>query len=255
MIDDLFSLDGQVVFVTGGAGGLGQVMARATAGAGAHVVINDVDEAALEAELAAMAAAGLKASGMGFDVADEKARAAAVPSIVADHGRLDVLFNNAGIGKSAPALELSLESWQRLIDIDLTACFHLAREAIKPMLEQGSGRIINTSSIMGIQGAAFNADYTAAKAGLAGLTKALAVEFGPHGITCNAIAPGYFATAFSGRTMADPERLAWVRERTPLGRLAEPEEMAGVALFLASRASSYVNGHTLVVDGGMSIKL
>ena len=262
MSDDLFSLEDQVVLVTGGARGLGQPMARALAQAGAHVVLNDVDEVALDAELAAMKAAGLKASGMAFDVIDAQARAQVIPSIVSEYGRFDALFNNAGVGNRFPLVDLEMENWQRVIDIDLTACFHLAQEAAKPMIRQGWGRIITTTSIVGVLGQDGLAHYVAAKAGLVGLTKALAVELGPHGINCNAIAPGYFATTKGfpktpsrSQLPDEAERREKIRERTPLKRFAEPEELGGVAVFLASRASSYVNGHVLTVDGGLTIAL
>ena len=263
MSDDLFSLEDQVVLVTGGARGLGQPMAHALAKAGAHVVLNDFDEVALDAELAAMKAAGLRASGMAFDVIDAQARAHAIPAIVSEYGRFDALFNNAGVGNRSPLVDLEMENWQRVIDIDLTAGFHLAQEAAKPMIRQGWGRIITTTSIVGLLGQDGLAHYVAAKAGLVGLTKALAVELGPHGINCNAIAPGYFATSkpFAATTPSrsqfpdETERREKIRERTPLKRYAEPEELGGVAVFLASRASSYVNGHVLVVDGGLTIAL
>ena len=262
MFDDLFSLEDQVVLVTGGARGLGQPMARALAQAGAHVVLNDVDEVVLDAELAAMKAAGLKASGMAFDVIDAQARARAIPAIVSEYGRFDALFNNAGVGNRMPLVDLEMENWQRVIDIDLTACFHLAQEAAKPMIRQGWGRIITTTSIVGVLGQDGLAHYVAAKAGLVGLTKALAVELGPHGINCNAIAPGYFAatkgfptTPSRSQLPDEAERREKIRERTPLKRFAEPEELGGVAVFLASRASSYVNGHVLTVDGGLTIAL
>ncbi len=262
MSDDLFSLDEHVILLTGGARGLGQPMARALARAGAHIVLNDVDEAALNTEIGAMKSDGLSASGMAFDVVDADAREAAIPAIIAEHGRLDALFNNAGIGNLVPLVDMEMENWQQIIDVDLTAGFHLAREAAKPMIRQGRGRIISTSSIVGLMGRAGLAHYVAAKAGMVGLTKALATELGPHGINCNAIAPGFFTTSVPFPTERSPaevreeeKRRQDVCDRTPLRRFAEPAELGGVAVFLASQASSYVNGQVIAVDGGLTIAL
>ena len=260
-MNKLFSLEGRVALVTGAARGLGRPMAYALGCAGAHIILNDIDAEVLADKVAAMKRVGLQVTGLPFDVGDADARAAAISSIVREHGRLDALFNNAGIGNMAPTVELELENWREVINIDLTAPFHLAREAAKPMMAQGSGRIVNTASVAGVHGAAGLAHYVSAKAGLIGLTKAFAVEFGPHGINCNAIAPGYFTTSVPFPTTtpasekAEAERRARAAERIPLRRFAEPDELGGVAVFLASTASSYVNGHVIPVDGGLTIAL
>ena len=259
--DNPFSLQGRVILVTGCARGLGQAMARALARAGAHVVLNDIDEPALDIEVAALGEAGLSASGVVFDVADEAAGIDAVATIVSTHGRLDALFNNAGVGNRTPTVDLALDNWRNVIDVDLTAGFQLAREAVKPMLDGGGGQIINTVSVAGVLGQEGLAHYVAAKSGLIGLTKALAVEFGPHGITCNAIAPGYFTTsvpfpsASAAAEASETERRRRVRERIPLRRFAEPDELGGIAVFLASAASSYITGQVLCVDGGITVAL
>ena len=254
-MSDLFSLDGRVALVTGASRGLGWAIAEALAGHGAEVVLSSRDQAALDRRAAELAAQGYKAHAMAFDVADRPAAAAAVQAVAAERGRLDILVNNAGIVHRAPIAELADADWDRVIETNLTACFRLAREAARHMLAQGYGRIINTASIMGPIARPGVGSYVAAKAALAALTRALAVELGPEGITCNAIAPGYISTEMTAKLQADPDFDSFVRARTPAGRWGAPEEIGAVALFLASEAASYVNGHVLVADGGLSAAL
>lgn len=256
MTSNLFSLQGKIILVTGASRGLGRAMAAAMAEAGGHVVLNGRDPATLETAAAALREAGGKFEIAAFDVTDEAAVTAAIDGIVARHGRLDVLVGNAGIQHRRPLLDFATADFQRVLDTNLTACFVLAREAAKPMIAQGGGRIILTASMMGpaIARPTVSA-YIAAKGGLVALTKALAVELGPHGICCNAIAPGYFATEMNAALIADPEFSEFVGKRTPLGRWGRSEEIGGVAVFLASSAASYVNGHALFVDGGLTASI
>jgi gluconate 5-dehydrogenase len=248
----LFSLEGRVALLTGASRGLGFAMAKAMAEAGATVILNARDKAALEKAAGAIPGAGVAA----FDVADEAATKRGLAEIVARHGRVDVLVNNAGIQHRKPLGEFATEDWRRVLDVHLNSSFILAREVSGGMIERGKGRIINTTSMMGPRIARPTiAAYAAAKAGLDGLTRALAVELGPKGITCNAIAPGYFATELNTALVADAEFSKFVSNRTPLGRWAQPEEIGGVAVFLASDAASYVNGVTLLVDGGLTVSL
>ena len=257
MIEDLFSLKDNVALVTGSLRGLGRAMARALAGAGAHVVLNGRDQASLDSTAGALTDEGLKVSKAPFDVSDEASASSAISEIVADHGRLDILINNAGTATEIPLAESDTLDWHRIIDTDLTACFYLSREAVKPMLVQGGGRIINITSIMSYVARPSYASYVAAKHALAGLTKSLAVEYGRFGINSNAIAPGYFATDIMIELdlVSNPEFNGKVCARTPLGRWGQPDELGGVAVFLASKASSYVNGAILTVDGGMTASL
>ena len=251
-----FSLAGRIVLLTGASRGLGRAMAEAMAQAGAHVVLNGRDMAALEAAAAALRDAGLQAETARFDVTDEAAAVTAVRDIVARHGRLDVFVGNAGIQHRRPFTEWQTEDWLRVLNTNLTAQFVLAREAARPMLERGWGRIIFTGSIAGPRVARPTVPgYAAAKGGLDALTRALAVELGPKGITCNAIAPGFFATEMNAPLVADETFTAWISGRTPLGRWGELHEIGGAAVFLASDAASYVNGHTLYVDGGMTVAM
>ena len=251
----LFSLEGRVALVTGASRGLGWAIAETFAEHGAEVVLASRDQSALDRRAGSLAARGHKAHAMAFDVADRAAATEAVHAVAAEHGRLDILVNNAGIVHRDPISELADADWDRVIETNLTAAFRLAREAAKPMVAQGRGRIINTASIMATVARPAIASYVAAKGGLAAFTRALAVEFGAEGITSNAIAPGYISTEMTAGLEADPEFDAFVRTRTPLARWGRPEEIGAVALFLASDAGSYVNGHLLVADGGLTVAL
>ena len=248
----LFSLEGRVALVTGASRGLGWAIAETFAEHGAEVVLAARDQAALDARAEALAARGHKAHAMAFDVADRAASSEAVAAVAAEHGGLDILVNNAGIVHRGPIAEPADADWDRVIETNLTAAFRLAREAARPMVAQGRGRIINTASIMATVARPAIASYVAAKGGLVALTRALAVEFGAEGITSNAIAPGYISTEMTADLEANAEFDAFVRTRTPLARWGRPEEIGAVALFLASDAGSYVNGHLLVADGGLT---
>lgn len=253
----IFSLVGKVALVTGASRGLGRAMALALARCGAHVVVNGRNAAGIERTCAAIAEAGGAASAMVFDTTDAAAAAAAIDRIEAERGHLDVLVNNAGYGNGRTASESTDAQWNEIVEVDLNACFRLARHASVGMIRRRWGRIVNISSVNAHIAREANASYCAAKAGLEGMTRALAVEWGPHGVTVNAIAPGYMMTPDNMETplRADPGKRAWFAERTALRRWGQADELDGAVVFLASDASAYCTGHVLVVDGGMSVKI
>ena len=246
----MFSLEGRVALVTGASRGLGFAMAKALKDNGATVVVNARNAAEL-----GEAAARIGAEAMAFDVTDAKAARAALDEIAARHGKLDILVNNAGIQHRRPITEWEDEDFDRVIAVNLSSCFKLSRDAVRLMLPNKFGRIINTGSVAAILGRPTIHAYVAAKAGLHGLTRSMAAELGRHGITVNALAPGYFATELNTALLDDKAFTAWVESRTPAGRWAKPEELGGAAVFLASDAAAYVNGHVLAVDGGLSTSL
>jgi gluconate 5-dehydrogenase len=253
----IFSLAGKVALVTGASRGLGRAMALALAGCGAHVVVNGRNQAGIETTRAAIVAAGGAATALAFDTTDGAAAAAAVARIERDLGHLDILINNAGYGNGVTASETSDAQWDEIVGVDLNACFRLARQASVGMLARGWGRIVNISSINAHIAREANASYCAAKAGLEGMTRALAVEWGPRGVTVNAIAPGYMVTPDNMQTplRADPEKRDFFANRTALRRWGQADELDGAVIYLSSDASSYCTGHVLIVDGGMSVKI
>jgi gluconate 5-dehydrogenase len=197
-------------------------------------------------------AQGLGAAPLAFDVADEAATAAAFAAIAREHGRLDILVSNVGLRNRRPIGELARADMRQMLETNLTGAFGLVKAAAELMLPRRFGRIIMITSVAGPLSRSGDAAYTASKGGLAALTRALAVEYGPHGITSNAIAPGFFATETNAYLVGDPEVQAFLERRVPLRRWGDPKEIGGAVVFLASDEASYVNGHVLTVDGGFS---
>jgi gluconate 5-dehydrogenase len=250
-----FSLKGKVALVSGSSRGLGLAFARALAGAGAAIVLNGRDATALQRAEREIAALGVKVVVEPFDVRDGVATAQGVARAAERMGRLDILINNAGIVIRKPTLETTDAEWQEVIDTDLTACFRLAREAARQMLKHRWGRIVMVSSVMAKIARPTIASYVAAKAGLEGLTRGLAVEFGPQGINVNCIGPGFYPSEANQVVRDDKRFYDWVSGRSPLNRWGDPTELGGAAIYFASEASSFCNGQTLTIDGGMTVAL
>jgi 2-deoxy-D-gluconate 3-dehydrogenase len=247
---DLFSLKGKNALVTGSQTGLGAGMAIGLAQAGANVVVHGINTKGIAEVCEAVRAAGSRPVEAVADVSDAKACVELVEFTVKELGSIDILINNAGIIRRAPAAEFSEKDWADVIEINLTAVFRFCQLAGRHMLAQGSGKIINVASLLSFQGGVFVPSYAAAKGGVAQFTKTLANEWASKGINVNAIAPGYMATDNTAALRADANRSRQILERIPAGRWGTPQDLAGVAVFLASHASDYIHGTVLTVDGG-----
>jgi NAD(P)-dependent dehydrogenase (short-subunit alcohol dehydrogenase family) len=249
---DRFRLDGRQALVTGAAHGIGRATAAALAQAGASVWLADIDGVAVAEAAGQLAAGGLRASAKTLDVTDDEAARRIVDDIVAATGRLDVLVNNAGIGGRAPSVTYERELWERVVAVNLTGCFLMARTAARAMLPRQSGCVVNVASIMGVVGNGLypNPAYHATKGALVNLTRALAIEWAPQRLRVNAVAPCFVETPLTTKLLADPAMKTEIVRRTPLGRLAAPEDVAAAIVFLASDAAAMVTGHVLAVDGG-----
>ncbi len=254
-MSELFSLAGRVALVTGSARGLGFAMAEGLAMAGARVLINGTTDAGVAKAVAALRDKGFEADPAVFDVTDEVAVTAAFAGFDAAGIGVDILVNNAGIQLRKPMVELTTAEWHKVIDTNLTSAFVVGREAAKRMIPRGRGKIINIGSLMSSLGRATVAPYTVAKGGIKMLTQAMTAEWAQHGIQANAIGPGYMMTDMNQALIDNATFNAWVVGRTPSKRWGRPEELIGVAVFLASSASDYVNGQIVYVDGGMTAVL
>ncbi len=246
----LFDLTGRVALVTGAGRGLGRTMACALAAAGADVAVGARTVSELESLRAEIEEIGCRSRVVGMDVTSEASCEAAVAEVVDSLGQLDILVNNAGINVRKPVLELTAEEYSRVLDTNLKGYFLCSRAAGRHMVGSGSGKVINISSIMGRVALANQAAYASSKGAIEQLTKVLALEWATSGVQVNAIGPTYFETELTRPLFEDPERNAFITERTPMGRWGQPHELAGSVIFLASRASDYITGHTLMVDGG-----
>ena len=247
---DLFDLSGKTALITGSGRGLGLAYAEGLGASGATVVVNDIDADRLEQAAENLRDQGVTVHTAPFDVTDSRAIGEAVAKIEAATGGIDILINNAGVQHRRPLEEFPEEDWRRVIETNLMAPFLVTKAVVKGMIQRRSGKIINICSLTSEVGRATIAPYTTAKGGIKMLTKQMAVEWAKHNIQANAIGPGYFATEMNTALIENPEFDAWVRGRTPAGRWGEPGELVGAAIFLASRASDFVNGQVIYVDGG-----
>jgi gluconate 5-dehydrogenase len=251
MSTKLFDLSGRTALVTGSSRGLGQAFATGLAAAGSRIILNGLDAVRLEATVDEMRASGRDVLAAPFDVTDEAAIIGTFKQFDSDGIDVDILVNNAGIQFRKPMAELATSDWQRVIDTNLTAAFVIGRESGKRMIRRGHGKIINIGSLTSELARATVGPYTVAKGGIKMLTKAMAAEWGEHGIQANAIGPGYMITDMNEALISNPQFDAWVKSRTPQRRWGKPEELIGTAVYLASDASNYVNGQIIYVDGGM----
>ena len=253
-LDQLFGLSGRVAIVTGGASGIGLASAELLAAAGATVAIVDRDAEAAQQALAKIGGKGLS---FGTDVAKESEIDAATADVLRAFGRIDILVNSAGTAIRRPAVEVSVEDWDKVMAVNMTGTFLFSRAVARAMIDRNTkggegGSIVQISSIMGFSGGGLypNISYQTSKGAVVNMTRALAVEWAPHRIRVNAVAPTYVKTPFIAGLMAQPELVQRIEAMTPLRRLAEPAEIASAVLYLASPAAAMVTGHTLLVDGG-----
>jgi len=245
---DFFSLRGRRALLTGSGQGIGLTLARGLGVAGAELILNDLDAARLEAAVALLRGEGFVVHGRRFDVTKAEEIASALGPVA---GEIDILINNAGIHRRAPLESMALDSWQAVLDVNLTSAFLVTRAVVPGMLQRGGGKIINLCSLNSEISRPTIANYAAAKGGLKMLTRAMAVEWGGRNVQANGLAPGYMRTDMTGVMTVDPHWENYICTRTPAGRWGEPKELIGAAVFLASSAADFVNGQILFVDGGL----
>ena len=250
-MSNLFSLSGTRALITGSSQGIGFALAKGLADAGAQIVLNGRDTGKLEAAAEALGGAQTLA----FDVTDHGAVREAVDGFESAQGPIDILINNAGMQHRTELENFPADAFERLLQTNIASVFHVGQAVARHMIGRGQGKIINIASVQTALARPGIAPYTATKGAVANLTKGMATDWAKHGLQCNAIAPGYFDTPLNAALVADPEFSAWLEKRTPAGRWGQVEELVGAAVFLSSPASSFVNGHTLFVDGGITASL
>lgn len=247
---ELFSLAGKRALITGSSQGIGFALAEGLQKAGAEVVLNGRDAAKLAA-----AATQLDAQSLVFDVTDHDGVRDAIDTYEAQQGPIDILVNNAGMQHRGPLEDFSAAAFEALLQTNVASVFHVGQAVARHMIPRRAGKIVNIASVQSALARPGIAPYTATKGAVANLTKGMATDWAKHGLQCNAIAPGYFVTPLNQALVDDPEFCAWLEKRTPAGRWGHVKELVGACVFLSSDASSFVNGHTLFVDGGITVSL
>jgi gluconate 5-dehydrogenase len=251
----LFDLTGRTALVTGSSQGIGFALAKGLAEAGADIIINGRDKTKIASAAAELSAIGPKVHQLAFDATDHGAAKAAVDGFEADNGAIDILINNAGMQHRTPLEDFPPEMFEKLLNTNISTVFNVGQAMANHMIKRGAGKIINIASVQTMLARPGIAPYTATKGAVGNLTKGMATDWAQHGLQVNAIAPGYFDTPLNAALVADPDFSAWLEKRTPAGRWGNVDELVGACIFLSSAASSFVNGHTLYVDGGITASL
>ena len=251
----LFDLTGKRALITGSSQGIGFALAQGMAAAGANVVLNGRDKVKLAAAAAALQDKGFSIETLVFDATDHGLVRAAVDDFETNTGAIDILVNNAGMQHRGPLEDFPADAFERLLQTNVASVFHVGQAVARHMIKRKAGKIINLASVQTALARPGIAPYTATKGAVGNLTKGMATDWAKYGLQCNAIAPGYFDTPLNAALVADPTFTAWLDKRTPAGRWGHVDELVGACIFLASAASSFVNGHILYVDGGITASL
>lgn len=255
MSTDLFKLTGKRALITGSSQGIGLALAKGMAAAGAEIVMNGRDAGKLAAAAQVLRDGGAQVHELAFDVTDHQGVRAAVDDFEAKHGAIDILVNNAGMQHRGPLEDFPAEAFERLLQTNVASVFHVGQAVARHMIKRGAGKIVNVASVQSALARPGIAPYTATKGAVANLTKGMATDWAKHGLQCNALAPGYFVTPLNAALVNDPAFSEWLAKRTPAGRWGNVDELVGACIFLSSAASSFVNGHILYVDGGITASL
>ncbi|MBR1216090.1 SDR family oxidoreductase [Bradyrhizobium sp. JYMT SZCCT0180] len=255
MAFELFQLTGQRALITGSSQGIGFALAQGLAEHGAEIVLNGRDAGKLEAAGAKLKSAGHKVSLAGFDVTNAQAAKDGVGAIEQNTGPIDILINNAGMQFRSPLEDFPVERWEQLLATNISSAFYVGQAVARHMIPRGRGKIINIASVQSELARPGIAPYTATKGAIKNLTRGMCTDWAKYGLQVNALAPGYFKTPLNQALVDNPEFSGWLEKRTPAGRWGNVEELVGAAVFLSGKASSFVNGHTLYVDGGITTSL
>ncbi len=251
----LFDLSGKTALITGSSQGIGFALAKGLSSAGANIVLNGRDTAKLESAAAKLRDSGASIQTSAFDVTDHYAVREAIDRLESTGTQLEILVNNAGMQHRSPLEEFEPDAFERLLQTNVASVFHVSQAVARHMIKRKSGKMINIASVQTALARPGIAPYTATKGAVGNLTKGMATDWAQYGLQCNAIAPGYFDTPLNAALVADDEFSEWLEKRTPAGRWGQVEELVGACVFLSSQASSFVNGHTLYVDGGITASL